>query len=84
MKRFVAYMEYQEEAMQVYYTEIYKVTRCKTAEGNCLKDVQQEFWKIFHPFKRDPRILSLVLLNATIKDNSSGNTWTVNDWGRKV
>lgn len=84
MKRFVASMEYQEECMQTYYTAIDKYTCYKEVEGNCLKDVQQEFWKIFHPFKRNPRILSRVLLNATIKDNSSGNTWTVNDWGRKV
>lgn len=82
--RFVAYMEYQEEGIQTYITEKYKVTRHKKVEGNCLKDVQREFWKIFHPFKRDLSILSLVLLNATIKDNSSGNTWAVNDWGRKI
>lgn len=53
----------------------------ETWYANTLIELQRFFWNRFHG--RDIFHYNR-LLRATVTDNQTGNTWVVNDWGRKI
>ena len=83
MKRFIARIKYYQNSAAL-NAELFKKNehdQYTEWEDDSLPELQKGFWHFFH--SHDPFWVT-ILRRAFITDRESGNTWEVNDWGRKV
>lgn len=81
MKKFIARVKW-EWCVTACDPALFKVySENDTWYADTLQELQHIFWNTFHGhdvFHYNK------LLTASITDVCSGNTWMVNDWGRKI